>query len=54
MGFLSFNEKYYEAKISEFEGKELSGSEVCEAKRLLKVTDDLADEGYTELGELLE
>ncbi len=54
MGFLSFNEKYYETRIKEFEGKTLSGSEIYEAKQLLKVTDDLADEGYTELGELLE
>ncbi len=54
MGFLSFNEKYYEARIKEFEGKELSENEIHEAKQLLKVTDDLADEGYTELNELLE
>ncbi len=54
MGFLSFNEKYYEARIKEFEGKELDDGEIYEAKQLLKVTDDLADEGYMELGELLE
>ncbi len=54
MGFLSFNEKYYETRIKEFEGKDLSENEINETKQLLKVTDDLADEGYTELGELLE
>ncbi len=54
MGFLSFNEKYYEARIKAFEGKALGENEIYEAKQLLKVTDDLADEGYMELGELLE
>lgn len=54
MSFFSFNEKFYEGKILEFENKTLSAAELYEVKRLLKVLDDLADEGYTALNIHLE
>ncbi len=54
MGFLSFNEKYYARKLDEYEGKALADAQIYEAKQLLKVLDDLSDEGYTALSERLE
>lgn len=54
MGFLSFNEKYYAAKLDEFEGHYLTDGQLYEAKQLFKVLCDLADEGYSALGDDLE
>jgi hypothetical protein len=54
MGFISFNEKYYRRKLEEFENKILSDADICEAKQLLKVLDDLTDEGYTNLNDTME
>ena len=54
MGFISFNEKYYLQKLSEFEEKNLNSSELQEVKQLLKILDDLSDEGYTALNNCLE
>lgn len=45
MGFLSFNEKYYAKTLERLEGRELNKSQLYEAKQLLKVLDDLLDEG---------
>ena len=54
MGFISFNENYYRRKLEEYENKILSDADVCEAKQLLKVLDDLTDEGYTNLNDRME
>ena len=54
MGFISFNEKYYKKKLEEYENKHLSESEIYEAKQLLKILDDLTDEGYTNLNNRME
>ncbi len=54
MGFISFNEKYYKKKLEEYENKQLSESEIYEAKQLLKILDDLTDEGYTNLNNRME
>lgn len=54
MGFISFNEKYYMKAIRRLENKPLSSADVYEAKQLLKMLDDLMDEGYTELNDYLE
>ena len=54
MGFISFNENYYRRKLEEYENKLLSGADIREAKQLLKVLDDLADEGYTNLNDRME
>ena len=54
MGFMSFNENYYRRKLEEYENMILSDAEICEAKQLLKVLDDLSDEGYTNLNDTME
>ena len=54
MGFMSFNENYYRRKLEEYEKKILSDADICEAKQLLKVLDDLTDEGYTNLNDTME
>ena len=54
MGFMSFNENYYRRKLEEYENKILSDADICEAKQLLKVLDDLSDEGYTNLNDTME
>ena len=54
MGFISFNENYYRRKLEEYENKMLSDAEIREAKQLLKVLDDLRDEGYTNLNDRME
>ncbi|WP_027217746.1 hypothetical protein [Butyrivibrio fibrisolvens] len=54
MGFISFNEKYYKKKLEEYENKQLSESEIYEARQLLKILDDLTDEGYTNLNNRME
>ncbi len=54
MGFMSFNENYYRRKLEEYENKILSNAEIREAKQLLKVLDDLIDEGYTNLNDTME
>lgn len=54
MSFLSFNEKYFLQKLSQYESHPLSASELLEAKQNLKILDDLVDEGYPELPDYLE
>lgn len=54
MGFFSFNEKYYRQKIAEFESNELTSEKIYLAKQILKVLDDLSDEGYSKLNNYLE
>lgn len=54
MGFISFNEKYYQQKLETLENSSLSGTDIYEAKQLLKVLDDLSDEGYTILNMQME
>ena len=54
MGFISFNEYCYHQKLEEYENRPLSDTEIYEAKQLLKVLDDLTDEGYTNLNDRME
>lgn len=54
MGFMSFNEKYYRQKLEALENKALSNDDIYEAQQLLKVLDDLTDEGYTNLNSQME
>ena len=54
MGFISFNENYYRKKIERYECNNLSETDINEAKQLLKMLDDLTDEGYTELNDRME
>lgn len=54
MSFISFNEKYYRQTLQRLENKNLTEDDIYEAKQLLKVLDDLADEGYTALNDYME
>lgn len=54
MGFISFHEKYYAEALKRLEGRPLDEAGLYEAKQLLKVLDDLLDEGYTALDRALE
>lgn len=54
MGFLSYSLGYYRRELQALAGARPSGESVYRARQLLKMLDDLADEGYTELGERLE
>lgn len=54
MSFISFNENYYRQRLKALENKPLSADAIYEAQQLLKLLDDLADEGYTELNHYLE
>lgn len=54
MGFFSYNEKYYTKALKRLEGRALNKSELYEARQLLKLLDDLVDEGYTQLNRILE
>ena len=54
MGFLTFNGTYYRRKLETFENKRLTGADVYEIRQLLKVLDDLTDEGYTNLNDRME
>ena len=54
MGFISFNEKYYRRKLEDYENRILSDADIYEAKQILKILDDLTDEGYTNLNDTME
>ena len=43
MGFISFNEDYYRRKLEGYENGILTDADIYEAKQLMKVLDDLAD-----------
>lgn len=54
MSFISFHENYYRRKLEIFENKILSRNNVYEVQQLLKILDDLTDEGYTNLNNYIE
>ena len=54
MGFITFNLSYYEKELQQLETKVATAESIYKAKQLLKMLDDLLDEGYTELNETLE
>ena len=54
MGFISFNENYYRRKLEDYENRPLSEPEIYEVKQMLKVLDDLTDEGYAHLNDRME
>ncbi len=54
MGFISFNLAYYRDEIDALEAGPATEASVYRAKRLVKMLDDLADEGYTALGTAIE
>lgn len=54
MGFISFSLDYYKDELQKLESSAASQETIYHAKQLLKMLDDLLDEGYTELNEILE
>lgn len=54
MSFISFSLNYYKGEIQQLEASAVSQETIYHAKQLLKMLDDLLDEGYTELNETLE
>ncbi|MCC7574555.1 hypothetical protein KO361_03100 [Candidatus Woesearchaeota archaeon] len=54
MGFISFNLDYYQNNIQELESSPFTEERLYKAKQLLKMLDDLQDEGYSYLRIQLE
>lgn len=54
MGFMSFSLNYYCGELQKLESGAATAEKIYRAKQLLKMLDDLVDEGYTELCEELE
>lgn len=54
MGFISFGLVYYINELQELESSAANPETIYRAQQLLKILDDLLDEGYTELNETLE
>lgn len=54
MGFIAYSLKYYENELKQLETAPVTAENIYKAKQLLKMLDDLVDEGYTELNEKLE
>lgn len=54
MGFISFNLEFYKNELQKLKTATVSGETIYRAKQLLKMLDDLLDEGYAELNNKLE
>ena len=54
MGFISFSLTYYQDHLKDFESNPVTEERLYKAKQLLKMLDDLKDEGYFYLCEQLE
>lgn len=54
MGFISFNLEFYKNELKKLETATVSEETIYRARQLLKMLDDLSDEGYTELNRQLE
>lgn len=54
LSYLSFNLNYYKSKLQQYEQHTCSAEELYEARQLLKLLDDVVDEGYTALYKEME
>lgn len=54
MSFISFNLEFYKNELQKLKTSAVSDETIYRAKQLLKMLDDLLDEGYTELNNKLE
>lgn len=54
MGFISYSLKFYHNELEKLESSVVTKETIYRAKQLLKMLDDLTDEGYTELNDKLE
>lgn len=53
-GFIEFSLDYYRNRITHYENDVLNADDLYEARQLLKMIDDVVDEGYTKLFNRLE
>ena len=53
-GFLSYNLRFYRDALRELENTPATREHIYDARRLLRMLDDLTDEGYTELSGAFE
>ena len=54
MSFITYSLSFYENELNAIEHNVVSDKSIYRAKQLLKMLDDLVDEGYTQLYEVLE
>lgn len=54
MSFITYSLSFYENELDAIENNVITDKSIYRAKQLLKLLDDLVDEGYTELYEALE
>ena len=54
MGFLSYNLNFYRDELKKLEDVPATESRTEQVRRLLRMLDDLVDEGYSELNERIE
>lgn len=54
MSFITYSLSFYENELNAIEHNIVTNKSIYRAKQLLKMLDDLVDEGYTELYEMLE
>lgn len=54
MGFLSYSLNYYDHELKKLEEHPTTETDIYRARQLLRMLDDLTDEGYTKLNTLLE
>ena len=54
MGFLTYSMDFYRRECRRLQNEAPTADTLCRARRLLKLLDDLLDEGYAELAERLE
>ena len=54
MGFISFSLEFYKTELQKLQASPVCDDTLYRAKQLLKMLDDLLDEGYTELNVKLE
>ncbi len=54
MGFISYSLEFYYNELQKLESQSVTEDTIYRAKQLLKMLDDLLDEGYTELNDKIE
>jgi len=54
MSFISYNLEYFKDQLQKLESTDVTSQNVYHAKQLLKIVDDLVDEGYCQLSDAIE
>ena len=47
MGYISYSLDYYRNELKKLENNSATHNSLCHARRLMRMLDDLANEGYT-------